>query len=66
MPTVKDDTIRRQQAQKAAEACIQVLKEQFDVRAVYIFGSLAGQSPYIKAKRTDQQLILSELRGRRR
>ncbi len=29
-----------------AEACIRVLKEQFGVRAAYVFGSLAGQSPW--------------------
>lgn len=38
------DNLRRQQAQAAAMVCIQVLKEQFGVRAVYLFGSLAGQS----------------------
>ncbi|MCS6925743.1 MAG: nucleotidyltransferase domain-containing protein [Candidatus Binatia bacterium] len=37
---------RRQKAQVAAEACARLLKERFGVRAVYIFGSLAGQSPW--------------------
>lgn len=43
---VKDDHKRRQQAQEAAEVCARVLKEQFGVREVYLFGSLAGQSPW--------------------
>lgn len=40
-----DDT-RREQAQAAAEACIRLLKERFGARQVYLFGSLAGQSPW--------------------
>ncbi|MCI0529315.1 MAG: nucleotidyltransferase domain-containing protein, partial [Nitrospira sp.] len=43
---IKDAQTRYQQAQEAAEACIRVLKEQFGVREVYVFGSLAGQSPW--------------------
>jgi predicted nucleotidyltransferase len=33
-------------AQEAAEKCARVLREQFGVRSVYIFGSVAGQSPW--------------------
>lgn len=44
--TLKDEQARRRQAQEAAEACAQVLKEQFGVRKVYTFGSLAGQAPW--------------------
>jgi predicted nucleotidyltransferase len=43
---MRQDDSRRQQAQQAAEVCIRVLKEQFGVRQVYRFGSLAGQSPW--------------------
>jgi predicted nucleotidyltransferase len=43
---MRQDDSRRQQAQQAAEVCIRVLKEQFGVRQVYLFGSLAGQSPW--------------------
>ena len=41
-----DDRTRRRQAQEAAEACARLLKEQFGVREVHLFGSLAGQSPW--------------------
>lgn len=40
------DDRRRRQAQAAAEACACVLKEQFGARAVCVFGSLAGESPW--------------------
>ncbi|MCI0530265.1 MAG: nucleotidyltransferase domain-containing protein [Nitrospira sp.] len=43
---VKDSSTQYQQAREAAEACIRVLKEQFGAREVYVFGSLAGQSPW--------------------
>lgn len=43
---VKDNHTRHQQAQKVAETCIRVLKERFGAHEVYIFGSLAGQSPW--------------------
>lgn len=44
---MKHNSMRRQlEAKAAVEACIRVLKEQFGVREVYIFGSLAGQSPW--------------------
>lgn len=43
---MRQNESRRQQAQAAAEACIHVLKERFGVRQVYVFGSLAGQSPW--------------------
>jgi predicted nucleotidyltransferase len=37
---------RRQRALEAADRCTRVLKEQFGAREVYLFGSLAGQSPW--------------------
>lgn len=43
---MKHDQTRRQQAQQAAEVCARVLKEQFGAHEVYVFGSLAGQSPW--------------------
>lgn len=43
---IRDGSTRRQQAQEAAEACVRVLKEPFGVHEVYVFGSLAGQSPW--------------------
>lgn len=43
---MRQEELRRQQAQAAAEACIQVLKERFGAQQVYLFGSLAGQSPW--------------------
>lgn len=46
MTTMKQDQTRRQQAQAAAQLCARVLKEQFGAREVYLFGSLAGQSPW--------------------
>lgn len=42
----KQDDARRQQALEAAALCAGVLKEQFGARQVYLFGSLAGQSPW--------------------
>jgi predicted nucleotidyltransferase len=44
--TLKDEQARRRQAQEAAGACVRALKEQFGVREVYQFGSLAGQGPW--------------------
>ncbi len=41
-----DEQARRRQAQEAAEACVQALKEQFGVRQVYLFGSLSGRGPW--------------------
>jgi predicted nucleotidyltransferase len=35
-----------QQAQEAAAACARILKERFGVQNVYVFGSLAGHSPW--------------------
>jgi predicted nucleotidyltransferase len=43
---IQRDQARRRQAQEAVEACARVLKERFGVRAVYVCGSLAGQSPW--------------------
>lgn len=40
------EEMQRRTAQAAADACIRVLKERFGVRAVYLFGSLAGSSPW--------------------
>lgn len=37
---------RQLRAREAAENCARVLKEQFGVRSVYLFGSVAGQSPW--------------------
>lgn len=37
---------RFDQAQLAAAACAQLLKERYGVRQVHLFGSLAGQSPW--------------------
>ncbi len=42
----KQDTDRRRQAERAARECERVLKEKFGAREVYVFGSLAGQSPW--------------------
>lgn len=43
---IQHEQVRHQKAEEAAEACVRVLKEQFGVKAVYLFGSLAGQSPW--------------------
>jgi predicted nucleotidyltransferase len=43
---MREQNTRFQQAQQAAEACERLLKEQFGVRRVYLFGSLAGQGPW--------------------
>src|SRR6185295_8727318 len=37
---------RRHLAEAAARRCEQLLKETFGAREVYLFGSLAGQSPW--------------------
>lgn len=41
-----EDHSRFEQAQEAAAACERWLKERYGVRQVYLFGSLAGQSPW--------------------
>lgn len=47
MPAILNQTLdRRQQAELAAKQCERVLKETFGAREVYVFGSLAGQSPW--------------------
>ncbi|HXU36248.1 MAG TPA: nucleotidyltransferase domain-containing protein [Blastocatellia bacterium] len=37
---------RRRRAEESAHACARLLKERFGARGVYIFGSLAGESPW--------------------
>lgn len=46
MITARPREIRLEEARKAAEACARVLREQFGVRKVYIFGSVTGESPW--------------------
>lgn len=58
----KIDRTRRQQAKEAAEACARLLKEQFGAREVYLFGSLAGQSPW--HSRSDIDLAVEGLAHR--
>ena len=43
---LNENVKRRTQAEIAAKKCERVLKEKFGVRKVYVFGSLAGQSPW--------------------
>ncbi len=50
---------RLQQAEQAAEACRKVLEEQFGARRVYLFGSLAGHSPW--HSRSDVDLAVEGL-----
>jgi predicted nucleotidyltransferase len=59
---LKDEQMRRRQAIEAAETCARVLKEQFDVREVYVFGSLAGQAPW--HSRSDVDLAVEGLAPR--
>jgi predicted nucleotidyltransferase len=56
---IQHDSARHQKAEEAAEACIRVLKEQFGVRAVYVIGSLAGESPW--HSRSDLDLAVEGL-----
>ena len=42
----KQKDTRRQQAEQAAAACSSVLKERFGASKVYLFGSVAGHSPW--------------------
>lgn len=58
----KIDRTRRQQAQEDAEACARLLKERFGAREVYLFGSLAGQSPW--HSRSDIDLAVEGLAHR--
>jgi predicted nucleotidyltransferase len=37
---------RRKAAEAAAQECVRVLKEKFDAREAYVFGSLRGDSPW--------------------
>ncbi|OGG46701.1 MAG: hypothetical protein A3F84_25210 [Candidatus Handelsmanbacteria bacterium RIFCSPLOWO2_12_FULL_64_10] len=60
--TLKDEQMRRRQAQEAAEACVQVLREQFGVRQVYVFGSLSGQGPW--HSRSDVDIAVEGLPSR--
>jgi predicted nucleotidyltransferase len=46
MVTVYETQERRRQAELAADRCAALLKERFGVRAVHVFGSLAGDSPW--------------------
>lgn len=50
---------RRQRAQEIARACARLLKEEFGAREVYVFGSLAGQSPW--HSRSDLDLAVEGL-----
>ena len=44
--THRNDNTRLQQAQEVAATCVTILKERFGVQEVYVFGSLAGHSPW--------------------
>ncbi len=44
---------RQREARKAAEKCARVLKERYGAREVYLFGSLAGQSPWHRGSDID-------------
>jgi len=57
--TMGNPHTRRRRAQEAAGACARVLKEQFGVRQVYAFGSLAGQGPW--HSRSDVDLAVEGL-----
>src|SRR5438093_10407274 len=43
---LNENVKRRTQAESAAKKCERVLKEKFGACKVYVFGSLAGQSPW--------------------
>lgn len=44
---------RRKAVEEAAQECIRVAKEQFGVRAAYLFGSLRGDSPWHEGSDVD-------------
>lgn len=46
MKNEKRNDERRKAAEAAAQECVRVLKENFDAREAYVFGSLRGDSPW--------------------
>ena len=46
MKNEKQNDERRKAAAAAAQECVRVLKENFDAREAYVFGSLRGDSPW--------------------
>ncbi|HIE25798.1 TPA: hypothetical protein EYP66_00755 [Candidatus Poribacteria bacterium] len=46
MKKEKRNDERRKAAEAAAQECVRVLKEKFDARGAYLFGSLRGDSPF--------------------